>query len=301
MNPKIVLALIAISATDVSADSLSEGRHGTDIESVLRSCRDDPRYSIGGAMIGDCLRDHSEAVVEPKIARILHRASKRYCTAESRERLRAAQSHWENYRESYCSLIEDSPGNTPAYVNGSACHLEATQQRLAALSILEDYAYDRCPQLSFLHEASRFGPPQAEPAAHDASGIAWRIADTEEASTLLVEAGGTETITFDTTGCTYCESDADCSQGTFLFEYPVSIADQAAGDRPDFDYALLHACQADDGIRFEIASGLLDRPRIDLSEVGLAAFDWNIEHDRIVISSPDQRDGIQWTIPGSDR
>lgn len=131
------LALLAAPVASAPADEFGLGK---DVD----QCRKDPRFRVGGAAIGDCLLERSEAV-DRQIAALLQRAATRYCRAEDREVLRQSQAQWSSYRQRYCDLVEASPGNTPAFVNGASCRLVLARDRLKALSLVVNHGSAQCP------------------------------------------------------------------------------------------------------------------------------------------------------------
>lgn len=271
---------------------LASAQDIADIERTVAACRADPAYAIGGANIGDCLRDVAEKI-EPQVATMLHRTAKNLCSSESRRHLRAAQTAWRDYRDVYCSLVENSPGNTPAYVNASMCRLQLTRQRQDALALQENRTFQNCIRLSHQFRASSYGAPDSRGVEHPASEIGWsRSADGRE---LRITAGGAPVFAVSVAGCGYCETGEDCSQGVFLFRYP-----EAEATRPtpyDIDYALLHACRKPGGIAFDLVSGLKSTPQVALSGAGLDKFDWVIDYDRITFSGMETPEPTQWIAP----
>ncbi len=116
-----------------------------DFVKIGRDCLLQEQYSIGGAMIGDCYLDHA-AALEVEIDNRLAKAIERFndpmegiSFAEERERILEIQRLWLDYRDRYCGFIEEYPGNTPSYVNASACVLGLTQDRLLSMDFI-DYA-----------------------------------------------------------------------------------------------------------------------------------------------------------------
>lgn len=131
-----VLPLVAISAPANTAE-----------QSVVRdveSCREDPRFRIGGAMIGDCLTKLHEAVDREIEAKVMA-GERRYCLAEDRADYRQSHADWQRYRTRMCDLVERSPDNTPSWINSAACRLELGRQRLASLKYTDEYGSPRCP------------------------------------------------------------------------------------------------------------------------------------------------------------
>lgn len=106
-------------------------------------CLKDPRYRIGGAAIGDCLLELSEAV-DREIATAVEAGETRYCLAEDRADYRQSHADWQSYRQRLCDLVERSPDNTPSWVNAAACRLELGRQRLASLRYTGEYGSPRC-------------------------------------------------------------------------------------------------------------------------------------------------------------
>ncbi|MBO9357628.1 DUF1311 domain-containing protein [Bordetella petrii] len=98
-------------------------------------------------MIGDCLLEIS-GQVDAQIERTLARSAQTYCRSEDRALLARSQRDWQTYRQGWCKLVENSPGNTQAYVNSAACMLETGRQRLASLVYIVDYGLPNCPPAS---------------------------------------------------------------------------------------------------------------------------------------------------------
>jgi len=116
-----------------------------DVSQDIRACREDPRFrETAGAMIGDCLLEISSRV-DAEIERRIARAAGTYCRPEDRALLARSQRDWQAYRQGWCRLVENSPGNTQAYVNSAACMLETGRQRLASLVYIVDYGLPDCP------------------------------------------------------------------------------------------------------------------------------------------------------------
>lgn len=284
----LLFAGLSLAAFQTGPASAQEPQ-STDIARSAQECAADPAYAPGGANVGDCLLDRA-ARLEPLIDTALHRASKRFCDAETRERFRQVQTHWHDYRQAFCSLIEEYPGNTPAYVNAAACHLQATQQRMEALQAVGEAAHGWCLALSFQHEASRFGPPSTASVRHPGSGLEWRMSS--DGGTILVSRDRTEIAALDAAGCSWCDDGADCSEGVFLFDYPSP----AEGDPAFRNLALLHACEADDGVRLELARDLLTAPETALRETGLPSLDWHVDDNALTLTASDGT-VLTWTAP----
>lgn len=136
--------LIALAAAGVLLTPASALTAGQTVEQDAERCRHDPRFRTGGAMIGDCLMELSEAV-DRDIEAAVSIGERRYCFAEDREDYRQSHADWQAYRTRLCNLVERSPDNTPSWVNSAACRLELGRQRLAALKYTNEYGTARCP------------------------------------------------------------------------------------------------------------------------------------------------------------
>ena len=260
--------------------SLAKDLRSVDISKSTHECVADRNYSPGGAMVGDCLQDRAKKV-ELEIAANLHRASKRFCDRESREQLQKIQSLWHDYRETFCFFVEESPGNTPAYINAGACRLQVTQQRLEALRTVGDPAFEWCLSLSFDSAASRFGSPPIKAVKHSESGIEWRRS--AGGDKILIQKKRKDILVLDATGCSYCGDQGDCSEGVFFFEYPAPTK----ADLSSKNYAVLHACRKRSGIKFELSHDLLTTPKVVFRESGHKAFDWVVDDGRITMTISD--------------
>ena len=136
-----VWSAILAMATLIPMHALSADQPvGQDIE----DCRQNPRFKVGGAMIGDCLMERSDAV-DREIEAAVADGEGRYCTAEDREDYRQSHADWLAYRTRMCDLVERSPDNTPSWVNSAACRLELGRQRLVSLRYTNEYGAPRCP------------------------------------------------------------------------------------------------------------------------------------------------------------
>lgn len=113
-------------------------------ERDIERCRADARFKVGGAAIGDCLLELS-ADVDRQIALELQRSDDRYCRSEDRAALQQSHRDWESYRRGFCGLVENSPDNTPSYVNSASCQLELGRHRLSDLRYTTRYGLPRCP------------------------------------------------------------------------------------------------------------------------------------------------------------
>ena len=115
----------------------------TSVDEDIEACRQDPRFRIGGARIGDCLMEQSEAL-DQEIESTVTAGERRYCLARDREDYQQSQRDWLVYRTRMCDLVERSPDNTASWVNSAACRLELGKQRLASLRYTNDYGSPRC-------------------------------------------------------------------------------------------------------------------------------------------------------------
>ncbi len=115
-----------------------------DVAADVERCREDPRFRIGGAAIGDCLLALSEAV-DREIESAVTAGKKRYCFDGDKGDFLRAHVDWQAYRTRLCALVERSPDNTPSFVNSAACRLELGRQRLAAMVYTNEYGSPRCP------------------------------------------------------------------------------------------------------------------------------------------------------------
>lgn len=146
MNPKatrrgwramaVALPLLCLASPAIPAEQ--------SIAQDVERCREDPRYRIGGAMIGDCLTELGEAV-DREIEAAMATGERRYCLAGDRDDYLRSHADWQAYRTRMCDLVERSPGNTPSWVNSAGCRLELGRQRLASLRYTNDYGSPRCP------------------------------------------------------------------------------------------------------------------------------------------------------------
>lgn len=130
------LLLPLLLAAPASAD--------TSIDADVEACHADPRFRVGGAAIGDCLMELSEAA-DRQIAAAIAEGSQRYCFEEDRADYLQSHADWTAYRTRMCDLVERSPGNTPSWINAAACRLELGRQRLASLKYANEYGSPRCP------------------------------------------------------------------------------------------------------------------------------------------------------------
>jgi len=219
-----------------------------DLNDAYNSCLDAPDYALGGAMAGDCMIDRS-AEIDQQINTALAQAAKKFCRSADREAIKASQAAWLNYRDSYCTLIQNSPGNTGAWINGGACYLDLTQKRLESLIFLTDHAYAWCRGMQLLETLSHFGDPGGVVRRDEEAGIAWSVREVAGKRFLEVSASQTSLEpALDITSCRYCSSGADCSDGVFLFS--------SEDDAGNLSHRVAHLCTLE-------ASG----PRLDMIEL----------------------------------
>lgn len=132
----VASSLLLFSSSAMSADQ--------SVAQDVERCREDPRYRIGGSMIGDCLSELSEAV-DREIEAAIAAGEQRYCLDEDRADYRQIHLDWQAYRTRMCALVERSPDNTPSSVNAAGCQLELGRQRLSSLRYTNEYGTPRCP------------------------------------------------------------------------------------------------------------------------------------------------------------
>jgi uncharacterized protein YecT (DUF1311 family) len=186
----LVSSLLVLAAPPVAATPL-------DIEDVYLACVEQPAYDAGGAMVGDCMIDQS-AVLDLDIETALARAAKNCCSAADRDAIAASQSAWIDYRESYCTLIGNSPGNTGSWISAGACRLDLTQKRIESLVYVTDHAYAWCQGMKLLRIASHFGDPDGLAQSDEDSGLAWTPGETATgvcSTSRLTWTGGTRPST----------------------------------------------------------------------------------------------------------
>lgn len=134
-NVAVGTSLLLISIPAISA--------GQSIDQDVENCRQNPQYEVGGAMIGDCLMELSEAV-DQEINAAVTAGEGRYCIAKDRKDYRQSHTDWLAYRKRMCDLVERSPDNTQSWVNSAACRLALGRQRLASLRYTDEYGIPRC-------------------------------------------------------------------------------------------------------------------------------------------------------------
>lgn len=210
-----------------------------DIQEAYNDCLDIPEYALGGSMAGDCMIDRS-AELDLEIETLLARAAKKYCQASDREAIAASQSAWLDYREGYCTLIENSPGNTGAWINGGACRLDITQKRLESLHFLTDHAYSWCGSMQLLGSLNHFGDPVGLSRHDDEAGIAWSVREDADGRFLDISSNQTAVKTsIDITPCNYCSSGTDCNDGVFSFSHE--------DEDGNLSHGIAHLCTVEPG------------------------------------------------------
>lgn len=257
-----------------------------DLGQGYEACLDQPDYALGGAMAGDCMMDQS-AVLDLDIETALSRAAKNYCRAADRDAITASQSAWLDYRDGYCTLIENSPGNTGAWINAGACRLDLTQQRLESLVYLTDHAYAWCRGMELLRIASHFGDPDGLARRDEESGIAWVTRQDGDQSLLDISLGADgHNETIDITACSYCSSGADCNDGVFLFA--------RKNDEGDISHAIANLCTVEgDGPHLEIIGPLPSPTPARTTFSATNHIDWVIESGQLRIAL-DGMDSAAW-------
>jgi uncharacterized protein YecT (DUF1311 family) len=275
----LVMSMLVLAMPPVAAAPL-------DMEAAYLACLDQPEYDAGGAMAGDCMMDQS-VVLDLDIETALARAAKNYCSAADRDAITASQSAWIGYRESYCTLIENSPGNTGSWISAGACRLDLTLKRIESLIYVTDHAYAWCRGMQLLRIASHFGDPDGLTQSDEYSGIAWTTRQDGDGRFLDISIdadGRNETI--DITSCSYCSSGADCNDGVFLFA--------GESDEGDVSHAIAHLCTVEgEGPRLEILGPL---PAATPERAIFSAanhIDWVIDSGQLRITL-DGEDGAVW-------
>lgn len=260
-----------------------------DIGAAYEACLEQPEYAIGGAMAGDCMIDQSE-ILDLAIETAITRAGKNFCTAADRDAIAASQAAWTDYRESYCTLIETSPGNTGSWINAGACRLDLTQQRLNSLVFLTDHAYSWCHDMHLVGALSHFGDPAGLERSNDEAGIAWSTRDDGDRRFIDIAldfAGQREVV--EITSCSYCTDGKDCDDGLFVFA-------GATGDGGT-SHAVAHLCtMGTDGALLEILGPLpADAPeRTSFAADGHIG--WIVEDGSLRITV-DGDDHAAWSFP----
>lgn len=133
--------IVAVALLMTTTPALPTGRS---IDEDIEGCRKNPRFEVGGAMIGDCLMELSDAV-DREIDAAVADGEGRYCVARDREDYRQSHADWLAYRRRLCDLVERSPDNTPSWISSAACRLELGWQRLATLKYTNEYGNPGCP------------------------------------------------------------------------------------------------------------------------------------------------------------
>ncbi|WIY52421.1 lysozyme inhibitor LprI family protein [Devosia sp. YIM 151766] len=226
------------------------------------------------------------AVLDLDIETALARAAKNYCRAADRDAIAAAQSAWLDYRESYCTLIENSPGNTGAWINAGACRLDLTQKRLESLVFLTDHAYAWCRDLQLLRAASHFGDPTGLARSDEEAGIAWATRQDGDQRLLDISLADGQRETIDITSCSYCNGGADCDDGIFLFA--------RENDEGDVSHAIANLCTVDgNGPRLEILGPVPAAPPARAVFSATNHIGWVIESGQLRITQ-DGEQGAVW-------
>lgn len=258
-----------------------------DINRGYSACLNMPDYALGGSMAGDCFIDQS-AELDRIIETMLSQAAKKYCRAADREAIAASQSAWLDYREGYCTLIENSPGNTGAWINGGACRLDLTQKRVQSLFFLTDHAYSWCRKMQLLGPLSHFGDPSGLVRRDDEAGIAWSSRE-DGAGHFLDLSSNLPLVkaTIDVTSCSYCSSGANCNDGVFSFS--------REDDDGNLHHSIAHLCTTETG-----------RPRLDIVELTHSAapvrttidaarhIAWVIDDGRLRIVVDGNKNALYW-------
>jgi uncharacterized protein YecT (DUF1311 family) len=275
----LAASLLLLVAVPVRAETF-------DLGEAYEACLDQPDYALGGAMAGDCMMDQS-AVLDRGIETALARAAKHYCSAADREAIAVSQSAWLDYRDGYCTLIENSPGNTGAWINAGACRLDLTQQRLESLVFLTDHAYSWCRGMELLRIASHFGDPDGLTRTDEESGIAWVTRQDGDQRLLDISLGADgHNETIDITACSYCSSGADCNDGVFLFA--------RKNDEGDISHAIANLCTVEgDGPHLEIIGPLPSPTPARTTFSATNHIDWVIESGQLRIAL-DGMDSAAW-------
>jgi hypothetical protein len=178
------------------------------IAADLEACRADPRFRVGGAMHGQCLQEIA-AGVEAVNEVALRRLGKRFCGPAERETLDTVVRTAAAADRAVCDLMTETPGNTPSYINGSACRLIAARQNAEQLRLMTAYINPRCRGLALEPHASRFGEPDDDVRELYAAGLAWRVERAAGEFRLLVLREGTEISRRDLADCSFCNDPED--------------------------------------------------------------------------------------------
>lgn len=212
----IALAMSAVHVTDVSANQRER------VKGDIDACREDPRFNtIGGAMIGNCLLEKADQV-EAETRLMLRDQAKAYCRADERKAFVQTQAQWQSYRDGWCGIVADSPGNTPAYVNAMACRLTSAQDRRRQLQSLDDHGLPNCPFFKLDKQAGHFGDPAGMRMQIRATSSFWQMEKGSAGTIQLVRAdanGNRPLGDIDVSACAFCDPKAeDCDDGVFGLE-----------------------------------------------------------------------------------
>lgn len=270
-----------------------------DYEKEYIACVEQWAYSDGGALVGDCFNDQARAL-DAEIATSLNRATKRFCTDEARAALSAAQAAWATHRETFCRLISASPGNTPSWILGGACRLDLTRKRLEVLRYYLDDAHMWCLPMGFAPAMSHFGDPTGISRSSDDPVFSWEGLQDATSTALQITGATGGSHALDTTGCQYCDSGADCSDGVFALLDRTTSA-QSTSDDGFGRAAILHACHMKDGTaRIDVVGDLSDGPALSETLTGKESIDWKIDRGRLrVVIDGDTLQPHYWP-PGRD-
>ncbi|MDX6749313.1 hypothetical protein SH611_05805 [Geminicoccaceae bacterium 1502E] len=244
-------ALLAALHPLASAAALAEDRVTAALKQAVVACDADPRFRVGGAAMGDCLAE-ATAAHEEELAAEQERVGRRLCPA-GRERLASAASSWEEYRAGLCGVVEETGGNTPAFVNARACELLVTLRRAEDLRFLDTYA-----------AACRVPDP-----------LHWEIEEQGLDSTLRVFAGRRPLATY-ALGCFMCDEpdDPECAGDGVRRVHLGSVP------RP----LLLAVChKGAHSRRLLLLDPLAGVEQPLLSVTGAYALEWRIEGGRLVV------------------
>lgn len=244
-------ALLAALLPLASAAALAEDRVAAVFEEAVAACEADPRFRVGGAAMGDCLAE-ATAAHDEELAAEQERVGRRLCPA-GRERLARAASSWEEYRAGLCGVVEETGGNTPAFVNARACELLVTLRRAEDLRFLDAYAA-ACRAPDALH---------------------WEMEQDGLDGTLRVFAGERAVASY-ALGCFVCDEpdDPECAGDG------VRRIDLGAVPRP----LLLAVChKGAHARRLLLLDPLGGAQEPLLSVTGAYALEWRIEGGRLVV------------------
>ncbi len=264
-----------------------------DINEGYSACLDKPEYAIGGSMAGDCFIDQS-AELDLEIETMLARAAKKYCRAADRAAIASSQSAWIDYREGYCTLIANSPGNTGAWINGGACRLDLTQKRLESLFFLADHAHSWCRKMQLLTSVSHFGDPANLVRRDEKTGAGWSTRKDGDGHFLDVFGGQDSASTsIDITSCRYCSRGADCNDGVFMFSREDNTG--------NIDHSVAHLCTVESGgPRFDIVELTPSAP-VRTSIGAARRIAWVIDDGRLRIMVDEDESALYWPNSKPDR